>query len=271
MSIPGPSSLRSTASKIKIRTTRIAGTTAASGSRLLARHTRHPLEPDRFTVLTVNWNTADFLRDLLRGVARFSPDADVLVVDNASGDDSRELLRDSGVPSMLLPINLGHGPALDLAASRVRTEFFVTLDVDAFPIRSDWLQVLRAELDAGNVVVGGHMHRGFAHPSMLAMRTQDFRERRHSFIRSRWQSSVDFVHGRSWDVAERISMLEPGRVGLIPTTEVRGPGVIGSVYGGIVYHNWFSAQGPEQHRAEARIAWSEAVTRFLDADPAAQA
>ena len=43
----------------------------------------------------------------------------------------------------------------------------------------------------------------------------------------------------------------------------RGTRVIGTVYGGIVYHNWFSAQGPPERRAEARQAWVEAVNRFL--------
>lgn len=254
---------RALASNLKFRTTRLVATAAAGASRFTSRHSRRHLERGRFTVLTVNWNTAEFLADLIRGVHQYSPDADLVVIDNASSDDSRSIIRASGVRSLLLPINLGHGPALDLGTRMVHTEFFATLDVDAFPVRADWLDVLRAKLDDGNVVVGGHMHRGFAHPSMLAMRTQDFRERKHSFIRSHWQGG-EFVHGRSWDVAERISMREPGRVGLIEPSEVRGPGVIGTVYGDIVYHNWFSAQGPEHRRAEARAAWGEAVARFLD-------
>ena len=249
---------------MKFRATRIVGSAAAGTSRFTARHRPGKLEPDRFTVITVNWNTAEFLGDLIRGVRRFSPDARLLVVDNASTDDSRAMIENLGVDHLFLPFNLGHGPALDVAVGRVRTEFFATLDVDAFPVRGDWLDVLRADLDRGNVVVGGHMHRGFAHPSMLAMRTRDFRDRKHTFVRSRWRNSDDFVHGRSWDVAERISMREPGRVGLIPISEVRGPGVIGTVYGDIVYHNWFSAQGPEDRRIEARVAWKEAVARFLD-------
>lgn len=253
---------RRIASQLKFRGTRVIATAGAATSRFVARHRHRRLEPGRFTVVAVNWNTAEFLEDLIRGVRTFSPDADLLIVDNASTDDSREVLRRTGVARMQLPINVGHGPALDLAVGRVRTEFFATLDVDAFPVRADWLDVLRAELDRGNVVVGGHMHRGFAHPSMLAMRTRDFRERHHSFIRSHWQGG-EFVHGTSWDVAERISMREPGRVALIEPSEVRGPGVIGTVYGGIVYHNWFSAQGPPERRAEARQAWVEAVNRFL--------
>jgi glycosyltransferase involved in cell wall biosynthesis len=250
-------------SELKFRSMRVVATGAAGVSRFLARHDPRALAPGRFTVVTVNWNTSEFLGDLNRGVRKFSPQADILVVDNASTDGSRALIEAAGVRSLLLPVNLGHGPALDLGVALVRTEFFATLDVDAFPVCDGWLDALRAELDRGNVVVGGHMHRGFAHPSMLAMRTADFRRRKHTFIRSHWRGGT-FVHGESWDVAERISMREPGRVALIDPSEVRGPGVIGTVYGGLVYHNWFSAQGPAERRQQARDAWQEAVVRFLD-------
>lgn len=261
---------RALLSDAKFRATRAVGISASRVARTLARRSRRPLAPGRFTVLTVNWNTLEFLEVLLRGVEQFSPPGtEVIVVDNASRDGSREMLKGMqgrpGLRSVLLPINLGHGPALDLAASLVHTEFFVTLDVDAFPVSPDWLRVLQEHLDAGNRVVGGHMHRGFAHPSMLAMRTADFRGPDHTFLRSSWRSSDSFEHGRSWDVAELISMRERPHVALVEPSEVRGPGVIGTVYGGIVYHNWFSAQGPEERRTEARTAWREAEARFLDA------
>ncbi len=255
---------KSLASNVKFTTTRAIGTGAASSMRFVGRHRRSALRPGEFTVLAVNWNTSEFLVDMLRALDKFSPGVEVIIVDNASTDDSRRILRQAKVRPVLLPLNLGHGPGLDIAASLVRTEYFATLDIDAFPVRADWLDDLRGRLEAGNVVVGGTMHRGFAHPSMLAMRTRDFRERRHSFMRSMWKPGK-FEAGESWDVAERISMLEPGRVGLVKPSEIRGPGVIGTVYGGIVYHNWFSAQGPTQQRAAAREAWSEAVARFIDA------
>ena len=251
-------------SKLKFTATRALGTTAAWSMRFYGRHRRGALRPGAFTVLAVNWNTAEFLGDLLRALDKFSPGVETIIVDNASGDDSRRILRASRVRSVLLPINLGHGPGLDIAASLVRTEYFATLDIDAFPVRADWLDDLRRRLEEGNVVVGGTMHRGFAHPSMLAMRTRDFRDRHHTFMRSVWRPGK-FEAGESWDVAERISMREPGRVGLVQPSEIRGPGVIGTVYGGIVYHNWFSAQGPPQQRAAAREAWGEAVARFIDA------
>ena len=253
----------SLASTVKFNATRAIGTTTAASSRFLARHGRRSLRSGEFTVIAVNWNTEAFLADLLRALNKFRPGVEVIIVDNASRDDSRRILKQAAVRSVLLPINLGHGPALDIAASLVRTEYFATLDIDAFPVRADWLDDLRRRLEDGNVVVGGTMHREFAHPSMLAMRTRDFLDRRHSFMRSAWKSGK-FTAGESWDVAERISMREPGRVGLVPPSEIRGPGVIGTVYGGIVYHNWFSAQGPPAQRAAAREAWTEAVARFID-------
>jgi glycosyltransferase involved in cell wall biosynthesis len=226
------------------------------------------IEIGTFTIVVVNWNTLDYLRPVIAGIRHFSPDeTSVIVVDNGSDDNSSAWLRDQhDVRSILLPINIGHGPALDLAVCRVKTEFFATLDVDAFPITSSWQSELRRHLDEGNIVVGGHAHRKFAHPSMLAMRTSDFFNRGHSFIRSSWRSSDEFEHGQSWDVAERISMKEPGRVALIEPSSVRGPSQIGTIFGGLVYHNWYAAQGPDEFRAEAAKAWNDAVTRYIPAD-----
>ena len=163
-----------------------------------------------------------------------------------------------------LPINLGHGPAMDVATTYVRTEYFVTLDVDAFPITAGWLDVLRGHLEAGNEVVGGRLYRSFAHPSMMAMRTQRFRERHHTFMRSAWRTSADFVHGESWDVGELISRRRgTERRNSSRRRRFAGPGVIGTVYGGLVYHNGVSAHGKAENRDEGRVAWQEATDRFL--------
>jgi hypothetical protein len=251
------------ASEAKFRSVRRLGRVVSAASRRAGR--RHiPSQPGSFTVLTVSWNTLEYLQVLLEAVARYSsPDTRVIVVDNASTDGTREYLDALGVDAIVLPLNLGHGPAMDLATSRVDTEYFVTLDVDAFPVRADWLDVLRTELERGATVVGGHMHRGFAHPSMLAMRTVDFRARDHTFLRSGWRTGADFEHGTSWDVGELISMREGDRVTLVKPSEVRGPGPVGTVYGGIVYHNALSSHGKPQNRLAARAAWQEARDRFL--------
>ncbi|MEO6469609.1 MAG: glycosyltransferase [Acidimicrobiia bacterium] len=252
------------ASDVKFHGMRAMGKTASRVSRSIRSLRPTELAPGRFTVLTVNWNTLEYLRTALDAIERFSPPGtEVVVADNASTDGSREFLKTAGVPWFGLPVNLGHGPAMDMATTRVRTEFFVTLDVDAFPVSPDWLDVLRGHLDAGSEVVGGRLYRAYAHPSMMAMRTQRFRDRNHTFIRSAWRTSEDFVHGDSWDVGELVSRREEPNVALIEASEVRGPGVIGTVYGGIVYHNGVSAHGRSENRVDGRTAWAEAQARFL--------
>jgi hypothetical protein len=107
---------------------------------------------------------------------------------------------------------------------------------------------------------------GFAHPCCIAMRTRDFVERNHTFIpnHGKGKYGVD-----QWDVAQRISMRERGRVFLVELSEVRGPRALGSVFGGIVYHNFFSIRpviGPDNEgvsRDEALRAWEEAKGKYL--------
>lgn len=266
MTSPSASGRRPLGSAIKFHGTRWLGIAVSRVARTAARRRRGELAPGRFTVLTVNWNTCEYLRTVVEAVERFSPPGtEIVVIDNASRDATGQYLAGAPVRSRRLPLNLGHGPAMDLATTMVRTEYFVTLDVDAFPVTAGWLDVLRGHLDAGNRVVGGRLYRRFAHPSMLAMRTEVFRRHDHSFIRSSWRSSEDFVHDESWDVGELISRREWPSVALVEPSEVRGPGVIGTVYGGIVYHNGVSAHGKESNRAEGLAAWAEARDRFLGA------
>src|SRR5262245_18099279 len=97
----GVSSLAST---LKFTATRVTGTAAAATARFVARHRRRPLRPGAFTVVAVNWKTAEFHVDLLRALEKFSPGVDVVIVDNSSSDASRDILRRAPVRSVLLPI-----------------------------------------------------------------------------------------------------------------------------------------------------------------------
>ncbi len=217
------------------------------------------------TVVTVNWNTASYLRTHLEAVKHFSPpDVSLVVMDNHSTDGSWSLLRHApGITRLRLPRNLGHGAGLDVGVSLARTEIVVTLDVDAFPITEQWLETLVGPLDRGYVLVGGNPYNEFAHPSMLATRT-------------RW------LRGRSFrpdantglDVGQRLTREADGPVKLLPISESFGPGMVGSVYGDIVYHNFFSAhsQGMDAQQAGAhpvvessdvQRSWDSAVDRFL--------
>ena len=170
---------------------------------------------------------------------------------------------------MRLPVNVGHELALDLGFLLVETEYAVALDIDAFPLHDRWLDELLAPLAAGNEVAGARLNREYVHPCCLAIRTKRFVLQRHSF-RSHYRPRAA---GRdaSGDVGEDISAAEPGRLAFFDPTSQRGPGDVGTVFGHLVYHNFYStrfrattAKVLDAHvaQADAATAWDEAVVRY---------
>jgi glycosyltransferase involved in cell wall biosynthesis len=238
-----------------------------------ARHLDE-LVPDAATVVTVNWNTLRHLQVLHTMVRRHSPaGTPIVVVDNASTDGSQAWIRaQPDLQGRFLRYNLHHGPAADLGALDVRTEFLVLLDVDAFPLSDEWLPAVLDPLRAGCTVAGGHIHRQYVHPSYLAMRTRDFVTRRHSFsMVGQWRKGVKGGGEGFRDAGEDISVRERERFGpdtthFVPVTETRGPGMLGTVFGDLVYHNFFATgYGTAKDRTEQTgAAWDDAVARYVE-------
>jgi N-acetylglucosaminyl-diphospho-decaprenol L-rhamnosyltransferase len=88
------------------------------------------------SIVVVNWNVRDLLRDCLRSVVRemrLPPDAyELIVVDNASADGSVEMLR-AEFPDVVLiasPDNLGFAPGCQVGYEQARGEFVLLLNPD---------------------------------------------------------------------------------------------------------------------------------------------
>jgi len=213
------------------------------------RARRRGLRPG-VTVLTVSWNSLPYLRRMLAAVEAMSPSGtEILVVDNASTDGTREYLASRGVRTMLLPLNVGHGVALDLAVPRVDTEYLAVLDVDAFPVTQDWLERSIAALETGAQVAGAHLHRNFVHPSFLVTRTRLLHAYGLTFRPVGSLARLGRTAPLFLDVGEALSQRVIVKFGggralhYFEPTSTRGPGLAGSVFGGIVYHNLFATQG----------------------------
>lgn len=240
--------------------------------RARARRRLDRLEPGAATVVTVNWNSWEHLRVLIDVVERRSPPGTrIVVVDNRSRDESRARLAEHpGVRTVKLPGNFGHELALDIGVLLCETEFVLTLDVDAFPLGEDWLPRLLAPLESGAEVSGARLNRGYVHPCCLAMRTARFVEQRHTF-RSDYKPRAE---GRdaSGDVGESISTREAPKLHFLEVTEQRGPGDVGTVFGDLVYHNFYATRfnATEEQTLDGVVgagdpakAWDEALERYV--------
>lgn len=217
------------------------------------------------TVMTVNWNSRAFLAPMLAATRAMSPPGtEILVVDNGSTDGSTELLRArDDVRTVRLPVNVGHGVALDIGAAIVETEYLAVLDVDAFPISDRWLEVCLDALSGGAQIAGARLHRNFIHPCFLVTTTRLLRSHDLTF---RPVGSLAHLEDRAplfLDVGEalsqRVIVKYGGSQALHPfeISAVRGPGLAGAVFADLVYHNMFATQGAG--RDTALSYWQDAL------------
>ena len=101
----------------------------ASGARLPLTGSAAPA----VSVIVVVWNRADLTLACLRALtAQSDVDTEVIVVDNASTDETRELLtRVAGATVLRNDANLGFTAGANLGAARARGEFLLFLNNDA--------------------------------------------------------------------------------------------------------------------------------------------
>jgi GT2 family glycosyltransferase len=105
-------------------------------------------------VVILNWNGAKYLKQFLPSVISHSPEADVIVIDNCSTDDSIQLLNDKypEVTSIQLDENYGFAEGYNLGLKNLDYEYFVLLNSDV-EVPENWLapQIKYLESDANLV------------------------------------------------------------------------------------------------------------------------
>lgn len=108
--------------------------------------------PKRIAVVILNWNGRNFLEKFLPDVVRFSSEeAEVIIADNASTDDSVSFL-EKNHPSLRiirLEENKGYTGGYNAALKQIDCEYYVLLNSDV-SVTKNWLTPLLALMDREN-------------------------------------------------------------------------------------------------------------------------
>ncbi|WP_192821164.1 glycosyltransferase family 2 protein [Rufibacter sp. LB8] len=91
-------------------------------------------------VVILNWNGRRWLEQFLPGVLEHSPEAEVIVADNASSDDSVAFLQEHfpSVKTIALHENFGFCEGYNQALAQVQTDYYVLLNSDV-EVTKGWL------------------------------------------------------------------------------------------------------------------------------------
>jgi GT2 family glycosyltransferase len=94
----------------------------------------------KVAVVILNWNGKELLQKFLPSVVAFSGDAEVIVADNASTDDSVQFLRSrfQDVRVVELPQNYGFAEGYNRALKEVKADCYVLLNSDV-EVTENWL------------------------------------------------------------------------------------------------------------------------------------
>lgn len=103
----------------------------------------------QISVVILNWNGSTMMRRFLPSVIKYSPEAEIVVADNGSTDDSLDMLSVSfpGVRQISFSRNYGFAGGYNRAINEINTPLTLLLnsDVEATP---HWLEPLLAFMDA---------------------------------------------------------------------------------------------------------------------------
>jgi glycosyltransferase involved in cell wall biosynthesis len=99
-------------------------------------------------------NEARALAGLLPNLRAAQPDAEIIVVDDGSTDDTRQICTQAGVTCLSFPYSMGNGAAIKRGARAARGDVLVFMDGDGQHSEADVARLL-AKLDEGyDMVVG---------------------------------------------------------------------------------------------------------------------
>lgn len=102
----------------------------------------------KLSIVILNWNGSHMLRQYLPSVIMNSPEAEIIVADNASSDNSLQMLAQEfpEVRTIVLDKNYGFAEGYNKALQQVKAEYYLLLNSDV-DVPSGWLVPLLQFMD----------------------------------------------------------------------------------------------------------------------------
>ncbi len=111
----------------------------------------------KVAVVILNWNGRKYLEEFLPSVVKYTkvPDAEIIVADNGSTDDSISFLDENypEVKQLIFDKNYGFAEGYNLALNQVEAEYFMILNSD-IEVSENWLRPLVETLDSNPLIAG---------------------------------------------------------------------------------------------------------------------
>ena len=153
---------------------------------------------EKVAIVILNWNGAKMLRQYLPGVLRYScGEATVYVADNASTDDSLDLLRSEfpDVKLVILDKNWGFADGYNKALRQIEAEYYLLLNSD-IEVTHHWLTPLIELMDAHHDIAA-------CQPKLLSIFDRDQFEYAGASGGYLDRYGYPFCRGRIFDTVER--------------------------------------------------------------------
>jgi GT2 family glycosyltransferase len=107
----------------------------------------------KVAVVILNWNGKSFLEKFLPIVIKYSSNAQIIVADNQSSDDSVSFLKENfpNVRVIINPSNDGFSTGYNLALKQVDSEYYVLLNSDV-EVTDNWIGPIISLLDSNKKI-----------------------------------------------------------------------------------------------------------------------
>ena len=151
----------------------------------------------RVAVVILNYNGAEMLRRFLPSVIEYSPEGEVIVADNASTDNSVEVMRNEfpAVRLIKLDKNYGFADGYNKALQQVEAEYFILLNSDV-EVTDGWLAPMLAFMDANSDVAA-------CQPKLLSYKEKEYFEYAGGAGGFIDRYGYPFCRGRIFDTVEK--------------------------------------------------------------------